>query len=824
VIQQLDAAVRSSPIPLARIAQHLGCDRATVYRWVDGTNRIPPRMLEKLGALLDLPRALQIAQFVGRGYPVPPSLLAPAHHLRATIGDFVGRDIEIAKIVAALQPTTVSHRGAICSVRGMAGVGKTELALAAAHALIGSYPDGQLVIELYGMRAQPLTSDQALQIIVRGLQPDVRLPETLDELQQCYRSMLYGKRMLIVADDARDAAQVEPLLPPAGCALLVTSRERLALPGQVSVDVAVLPLPVAEQLLQTICPRMGTDATMLAHLCGYLPLALRISASLLALMDTYPIDQYLTQLRDARLAYLRDPNAPDDPQRSVEASLQLSYGLLNVPLQAALSRLSVFPGDFDIDAATAILADIGDSALLLGQLRRYSLLEWQPERARMQLHDIVRVFAQERLADPDSIRERFAAYVADLVARGTAATQGAAWQVAWLDRLEQEYRNLEAALSWLAERDATVRALALATELGPFWMGRNHLQAGRTWIEMLLSRLPNKHERLRASALAQLGALARLQGDLVVARRAYEQSGALFQHLEEELPYAETLFQLGLVVSDQGEKLVARAYFEACLPFFRAHGQQRRIATVSSNIARMLLDSGEYAAAARAYGESYAIMRTAGDDDELGWLLVNLAHLASIFNDNDQALIHIDAAIALFQRLGHSQGLAWAFLRKGQVLVHQGDMATATPVLADAAARFDQLANPVGTAMAAFQTAIVAMAQEQWDDAWIAAALCRDEFAALQNWAGICLALDVFAQLWAAHDPAHALQLLGAGARLRMTTGVQRELAEQRAADGLCEALHARLGEQASAIAWALGQGLTKELALALARRPPPFA
>src|SRR6185503_18475713 len=119
---------------------------------------------------------------------------------------------------------------------------------------------------------------QALQEVIRAVAPDAQPPESLHELQQRYRSILYKQRALILADDASDAAQVRPLIPPAGCALLITSRQRFTLPGMARVDLEQLREGEAVTLLRGICDRLSTpQAQAIACACGHLPLALRVS-------------------------------------------------------------------------------------------------------------------------------------------------------------------------------------------------------------------------------------------------------------------------------------------------------------------------------------------------------------------------------------------------------------------------------------------------------------------------------------------------------------------------------------------------------------------
>src|SRR6185295_19949820 len=120
---------------------------------------------------------------------------------------------------------------AISGVQGMGGIGKTELAYVVAQHLRNTFPDAQIVLALHGSSATPLPPEQALQTAIRAFLPDAKLPSELPALEMLYRAQLHAKRVLILADDARDAAHVRALLPPAGSALLITSRTRFRLAG-----------------------------------------------------------------------------------------------------------------------------------------------------------------------------------------------------------------------------------------------------------------------------------------------------------------------------------------------------------------------------------------------------------------------------------------------------------------------------------------------------------------------------------------------------------------------------------------------------------------
>ncbi|NJL06693.1 MAG: hypothetical protein HC911_17685, partial [Chloroflexaceae bacterium] len=255
--------------------------------------------------------------------PAAAPTTPPPRQLSAPAGDFVGRTDDIDVLCSAL--TVGNQAAAICGVRGMGGIGKTELAMVVANRLADQFPDGQIVVDLLGTTT-PLTPERALQEIIRAFDPTVKPPDDLLSLKKDYLSRCSGKRVLILADDARDEKQTRPLLPPAGCALIVTSRHSFTLPGMRRFDLDTLDPADAEHLLLAICPRIGDAAPELARLCGYLPLALRVSASLLDADETRAVARYLTQLAAERLHHLADPDGdPNDPQASVAASFALSY-------------------------------------------------------------------------------------------------------------------------------------------------------------------------------------------------------------------------------------------------------------------------------------------------------------------------------------------------------------------------------------------------------------------------------------------------------------------------------------------------------------------
>ena len=192
----------------------------------------------------------------------------------------------------------------IAGLTGMGGVGKTELAYAVAHRLRETYPDGQLVVNLKGT-TEPLPPQEALARMIHAFEPQARLPDDLPALQIHYRSLLAGKRALLLLDDAAGTAQVRPLLEvPEGVGVLVTSRRRLALPGLQRWDVDLLSLEQAVELLRKTAPgREDVDEATwerIAGLCGRLPLALRVAGATLETTPDLGDPEYTASLTDEK--------------------------------------------------------------------------------------------------------------------------------------------------------------------------------------------------------------------------------------------------------------------------------------------------------------------------------------------------------------------------------------------------------------------------------------------------------------------------------------------------------------------------------------------
>ncbi|MET9255628.1 BTAD domain-containing putative transcriptional regulator [Streptomyces sp. NPDC003717] len=342
----------------------------------------------------------------GDGADPPTAASRRPAQLPATVADFTGRAAfvaELSDVLASASGTGTSGAEgrvmAVSALAGIGGVGKTTLAVHVAHRARPAFPDGQLYVDLQGAGARAAEPETVLGSFLRALgTAESDIPDSLAERAALYRSVLDGRRVLVLLDNARDAAQVRPLLPgTAGCAALVTSRVRMTgLAGAHLVDLDVMSPEEALALFTRIVGEERVAAERQAALdvvgaCGFLPLALRIAASRLAARRTWTVSVLAAKLADERRR-LDELQAGD---LAVAATFELGYGQLE-PAQARAFRLLGLADGPDISlAAAAAVLDLPaeETEDLLESLVDTSLLE-SAAPGRYRFHDLVRLYAR----------------------------------------------------------------------------------------------------------------------------------------------------------------------------------------------------------------------------------------------------------------------------------------------------------------------------------------------------------------------------------------------------------------------------------------------
>ncbi|WP_406000173.1 AfsR/SARP family transcriptional regulator [Streptomyces sp. NBC_00829] len=359
--------------------------------------------------------------------PAPAPLVTRPAQLPATVPDFTGRAAFVRDLSGRLATADGSVM-AVSALAGIGGVGKTTLAVHVAHEARPHFPDGQLYVDLQGAGNRAAEPETVLGAFLRALgTADSAIPDSLDERAALYRSTLDGRRILVLLDNARDAAQIRPLLPgTAGCAALVTSRVRMVdLAGAHLVDLDVMSPEEALQLFTRIVGEERVTSEREAALdvvaaCGFLPLAIRIAASRLAARRTWTVSVLAAKLADERRR-LDELQAGD---LAVKATFELGYGQLERTQARAFRLLGLADGpDISLAAAAAVL-DLPqqDTEDLLEALVDTSLLE-SAAPGRYRYHDLVRLYARacaERDEEPPSERESALSRLLDFYLATTA--------------------------------------------------------------------------------------------------------------------------------------------------------------------------------------------------------------------------------------------------------------------------------------------------------------------------------------------------------------------------------------------------------------------
>jgi tetratricopeptide (TPR) repeat protein len=598
-----------------------------------------------------------------------PTTIKPLHQLRPPVADFVGRKAEIRNLVKAI--SKAAKRGvAISGTQGLGGMGKTQLALAVAQRLKDAYPDAQLLIELRGASDNPLTPEQALQTVIRAFEPLAQLPDNLGELRSIYLTLLDGKRVLILADDARDAKQVEPLLPPPGCALLLTSRQRFSLPGMQTLDLDVLSQPEAEKLLLEIFPSIGAAAPRMAQLCGRLPLALRLCAGICA-NSTMSIEYHLKALEDerARLSHLRDP---DDPNTSVEASLQLSYAALDPQAQQVLCQLSVFPSSFDITATKAVVQAPGEGQGTTAEHRgvedaldllyRRSLVDQDKETKRYSLHDLVRVFGSGRLEGEEAARLRHAQHYASVAAEAEEQyRRGGKYVLLGLTLFDGERANIDAGWQWAREQTGgasqEIDALLLDYADATVYIGDLRYDKRRERIPQLEAALGAarrlKDRGAEGVALGNLGAAYADLGEIGKAIQYHEQLLQIARQIGDRQGEGSALGNLGQAYADLGEIGKAIPYYEQGLQIARQIGDRRGEGSTLGNLGNAYVVLGKPSIAIPYYEQHLEIARQIGDRQGEAISSWNMSRLLTKEDDVARAIELMQVMVDYEREIGH---------------------------------------------------------------------------------------------------------------------------------------------------------------------------
>jgi hypothetical protein len=559
---------------------------------------------------------------------------------------FTGRSAELEAIGSALRPPERPETAVICVVDGMAGVGKTALAVRAARRLSDRYPDGCLFLDLHGYTpgTAPVPAAEALDRLLRrlGVGGD-QIPRHLDDRGALYRDRLIERCLLIVFDNAHDAAQIRPLLPAEpGCAVLVTSRDRLvALDEAQRVSLEPLTHDDAVQLFYAVTGNRRLDrlndsaATVhqIVALCGRLPLAIRIAAA----RHRADRRQSLTDLA-ARLAdEHRVLTELDDGDRSIAASFTVSYTDLPDGERRLLALLALHPGpELDTHAAAALSSQpVPQTVRLLDRLADRHLLS-QRGPARYRLHDLIGTFARQRAVqelagrDEESALRRIVDYYLCVTEQAdttiTPHRHRIPLDIAHPPSAAPYVGSYRDALRWLTTEEPNLvgicQAVAGRFDVSCWQMAytmRGYFFLTKRWDPWLTT-----HELALASA----------------------------RRIGDRLAEAMTLNNLGLAVIEQAQYDLAAVRYREALELFRqvgdAHGEHSALA----NQAWISFFQGDYAAFLRETRPVLDFYERSGARRNAAITLRGIALAEAEIGRVDEAIDHLRQVLATFRQLG----------------------------------------------------------------------------------------------------------------------------------------------------------------------------
>lgn len=540
----------------------------------------------------------------------PPSGVALHQPPRSPEG-FIGRAADLEELTKVVKTGKVT----ICSIQGMGGVGKTALALKFTESLASSYPDGQFYVNLRGDSKTPVLPRDAMAHVIRTYDPTAQLPAEETGVSALYRAILSKRRALLLMDNVRDEFQVEPLTPPAGCLLIVTSRKRLGLPDVWEKNLDVLQPRYARDLLRSIAARRISEETAseLAELCGNLPLALRAVGSALKVRVDLTPAAYARKLADNRLKNLT----------AVDASLQASYDLLPPELQRRFAALSVFPDTFDANACAAVWRvkqeDASDS---LGNLIQYSLIGFSPSAKRYRLHDLVRLFASARL-QPEQLevfQELHASYYCEflerlekLYLRGNESVTRA------LDLFDLEWSNIKTGQHWSDLNSANNKVASTLCIRYPLvakhcFFLRQHPRERIRWLQPALTAARRSNDPANeALALSGLGLAYYSLGDYALAIDYHERHLLIARQLADHSSEIQALGNLGLAYYDLGKNKRAIDYYKQVLKLAQKTRNRRIEANARSGLGLAYFALKKFKLALECHNAHLRIARKIGD-------------------------------------------------------------------------------------------------------------------------------------------------------------------------------------------------------------------
>jgi len=762
--------------------------------------------------LKDLTEPERISQVVvpdmTSDFPPVASLDARANNLPTHPTALLGRERELAEVRELFGDGV-----RLVTLTGPGGTGKTRLGLQVVADLLDDFQHGAFLVDLAPISEPALVPATIAQVL--GVR-DVGSRPMVDALKEHLRE----QSLLLLLDNFEQILPAAPAVADllATCPnlkILVTSRESLRVRGE--HEYAVLPLGLPEHLRTTKAevashaPAVAlfvqrarairadfalTDqnAPAVAKICARLdglPLAIELAAARVRVLTP----QAMAARLERRLPLLTG-GARDLPTRhqSLRGAIAWSRDLLDDHERRLFRRLSIFVGGWTLEAAEAVCGladDVVDVADGLESLVAKSLVSRDGDSlgdVRFRMLETIREYALEELevcCEAPQLRQRHAEHYLMIAEEAAPNLRSSGEQAEWFRRLDVEQNNLRAALAWSqTSSEYAELALRLVGALFWYWVGRGQLSEGRRWLQQAISVGQTAPTAVRIRALSALGNVLRLQGDVSRAVALHEEALALARESNDAWGIAQGLGELGTTAEQQGDFARARVLFEEALQLFRDLDDGPGVAWSLRHLGHVSTASGEYEAATNFYNESLALYRSHDDQVGIAQSFADLGHLSLTQGDLESSARLCEESLTLFRTGGFGGAIGSALALMAELTWRQGDHERAQLLYNDAVRYAWSVGEKRHLATGLAGLASVAAAQRRFRRA---------------------------ARLFGAIE---ALRGVVGPSRHPRGAGVDQALATVRAA----------LTDGEVSAAWAEGQSMTLEQAVAYALEEPPPA
>jgi predicted ATPase/DNA-binding CsgD family transcriptional regulator len=645
----------------------------------------------------------------------------PPNNLPLGLSSFVGRGKELAEVKRLL------YDNRLVTLTGPGGCGKTRLALVAAGELEGGFEHGVWFVELASLVDPSLVQGAVASALGVREQPGGPSTETLS-------GYLRTKKMLLILDNCEHLVEACAVLCEAllrtcpNLRILATSREAFGVAGETRLAVPPLSLPdprhlpAAEDLARyeaadlfldrakAVKPGFaltGRNAMAVAQICYRLdgiPLAIELAAARVKVLSVGQIaarldDRFVLLTDGGRTALAR--------QRTLEAAMDWSHGLLSGGERTLFRRLSVFAGGFTLEAAEAVGSGLPSDEEpeqvevldLLSRLVDKSLVVAgeQDGESRYRFLETVRQYAWEKLersGEEAEIRRRHAGFMLALAEEAVPGLKGPR-QGEWLERLETEHDNLRSVMRWLLEEGDAEAAARLVWALWLFWFHRGHQDEGRGSIEGVLAKGDALPAGLRAKMLYADGAMSwglRESSDTI---RLLEESRALFRRAEDRHGEALALAAAGVPTLQHGDAERATSILEEGIELLREAGDKWETSFMLAHLGMIYLDRDESARATRHFEESLALSREVGHKFSGSVSLTNLARAAEARGDHERAAGLYAEGLTLAVELSDKANAAYCLEGLARVSSARGDHEHAARLFGAAEAFLEAAGDPL---------------------------------------------------------------------------------------------------------------------------------